>query len=416
MNFYDISSDLIGCIRLLSFFVFVCTIYCVIKLIIQKQKPLIITGSVALFFADYFFFHLQLDYAETINGKSVRCQFPLAKMSLALILGIQAVLLILSLVLLHYCRKWEKTHLTVMSVKESLDNLPVGICYCNTDGKVLLINNKMHEFIKEAELTSGHNPVVCFGKLKEDAETDPVFEMADGSIYILRKNEINSEDDCFIEYLALDITKKYQLIRELETENKKLKERGDELRQQGKTIDEVILNREILDTKIKVHNNFGELLLASRFALTHDPDEKTKNRLIAKWRQTTLLREGDGTKEKTSGVEEINRAAKAIGVEIIYSSPLPGNLSDEHINIFEHMLHEALTNSFSHAHADKLFVSFTEAEEAFKIEISNNGMKPEGKIVEGGGLSSLRRLIESREGEMEITAIPEFILKASLKK
>lgn len=416
MNFYDISPDLVGCIRLLSFLVFACTIYCVIKLIIQKQKPLIISGSVALFFVDYFFFHLQLDYSRKINGEVIRYPSPLARTSLVLILFTLTVFLLLSLVLLHYCRKWEKTHLTVMSVKESLDNLPVGICYCDTDGKVLLINNKMHEFIKEAKTISGSNPVVCFGKFKKDGETDPVFEMSDGSIYILRKNEINSESDHFIEYLALDITKKYRLTREVETENKKLKERGDELRQQGKTIDQVILNREILDTKIKVHNNFGELLLASRFALTHDPDEKTKSELIAKWKQITLLRENEGTDKKTSGIEDINRAAKAIGVEIIYSTPLPENLSHEHINILEHMLHEALTNSFSHAHADKLFVSFKETEETFEVKITNNGIKPEEKITEGGGLSSLRRLIESKKGEMRITTIPEFILKASLKR
>lgn len=416
MNFYDISPDLVGCIRLLSFVVCAITIYCVIEFIVQKQKSYIIVGSVALFLPDYFFFHLQLDYDDTINGDVVRCSSPFAGVSLGLIMCILAILALLSFILLWYCRKWEKTHLTVMSVKESLDNLPVGICYCTTDGKILLINNKMHEFISEAEMLSGANPIKCFVQLKKGAETDPTFEMLNGSVYILRKNEINTEGGRFIEYLALDITKKYSLNRELEIENEKLKERGDELRRQGKAIDEVILNREILDTKIKVHNNLGRILLASRFVLTHDVDNKTKTELLKRWQQMTVMRQEEShSKQSTSSIEEINRAAKAIGVEIVYCNPLPQNLSLEHINILEHMLHEALTNSFSHAHADKLFVAINETEEAFTVEITNNGLKPEGKIVEGGGLSSLRRLIESRKGEMKITTTPEFILKASLK-
>lgn len=416
MNFYDISPDLVGCIRLLSFVVCAITIYCVIEFIVQKQKSYIIVGSVALFLSDYFFFHLQLDYDDTINGEVVRCPSPLAEVRLGLILCILVVLALLSVTLLWYCRKWEKTYLTVMSVKESLDNLPVGICYSTTDGKVLLINNKMHEFIKEAEVITGANPVNCFGQLKNDAETDPVFEMSNGSVYILRKNEINTESGQFIEYLALDITKKYFLNRELEIENEKLKERGDELRRQGKTIDEVILNREILDTKIKVHNNLGQLLLASRFVLTHDVDNKTKTELLQRWKHMSVVRQEESyTKHSTSSIDEINRAAKAIGVEIIYNNPLPQNLSLEHINTLEHMLHEALTNSFSHAHADKLFVDINETKGAFVVEITNNGLKPNGKIVEGGGLSSLRRLIEGRKGEMKITTTPEFLLKASLK-
>lgn len=417
MKFYEINPDLVGCVRLCSFLILVCSVYSLIQLIVQRQKPKVIFGASVMVIFDYIFFHLQLDFSKNEVRKDFKFPSPLADTNLYIILGVLVLGFVSSFLLLIYCGKWEKTHLTVMSVKDSLDNLPVGISYCDTDGKVLLINNKMLRFIKEIEDTRKCNPILSYEKLRSETQTDPIFELSDGSIYILRKNEIYTEKEKFVEYLALDITKKYQLTKKLETENRKLVERGNELRLQGRVIDDVILNREILDTKIKVHNDFGQLLLASKYVLTHDTDEKTKEELLQRWKHMSLLRQEDTrTKKNTSSVEEINRAASAIGVEIIYTRPLPDTLTDEHVNILEHMLHEALTNSFSHAHADKLFVSVGETTDCVEIEITNNGKKPESEIIEGGGLSSLRRLIENRTGEMKIISVPEFKLKASLKK
>lgn len=417
MKFYDIAPDLVGCIRLCSFLVLLCSVYSLIQFVIQRQKSKTIIGTAVLVVTEFLFFHLQLDIGKRTEKGHITLKSPLADSNLYLILFILAIFLALSVWLLKYCRKWEKNHLTVMSVKDSLDNLPVGISYCDTDGKVLLINNSMHHFIKEIKGQTGYNPVENYDRLIGEAGMSPVFEMNDGSIRILRRNEINTEKEKFIEYLALDITKKYKLTKELERENRKLVERGNELRRQGRIIDDVILNREILDTKIKVHNNFGQLLLASKYILTHDTDEKTKEELLKRWRHMSLLRQEEvRTDTNTSSIEEINRAASAIGVEIIYTRPLPDTLTDEHVNILEHMLHEALTNSFSHAHADKLFVSVSETTDCLEIEITNNGKKPESEIIEGGGLSSLRRLIENRTGEMKIISVPEFKLKASLKK
>ena len=49
-------------------------------------------------------------------------------------------------------------------------------------------------------------------------------------------------------------------------------------------------------------------------------------------------------------------------------------------------------------------------------QLRNDGTKPEAEIVEGGGLGSLRKRVESVSGSMTVTHIPEFILTVTLPK
>ena len=46
----------------------------------------------------------------------------------------------------------------------------------------------------------------------------------------------------------------------------------------------------------------------------------------------------------------------------------------------------------------------------YTIEITNDGEKPKGEIIEGGGLSGLRLLVERENGTMIIHSAPQFEL------
>ena len=78
---------------------------------------------------------------------------------------------------------------------------------------------------------------------------------------------------------------------------------------------------------------------------------------------------------------------------------------------------EALTNAVRHAQADQLYINFSESFSGEKcICFSNNGKQPEGVLLEGGGLSSLRTKIEQAGGSMELHTQPEFCLIIRLIK
>ena len=64
--------------------------------------------------------------------------------------------------------------------------------------------------------------------------------------------------------------------------------------------------------------------------------------------------------------------------------------------------------------ADELYISLKEEGPYFVAIFTNNGKHPEKAIIEGGGLSSLRALVEKEYGIMEIESKPRFLLKISL--
>ena len=77
---------------------------------------------------------------------------------------------------------------------------------------------------------------------------------------------------------------------------------------------------------------------------------------------------------------------------------------------------EALTNAISHAGAKTLVIILTETESSYSITFKNDGIKPTEPVVEGGGLTNLRRKVEEQFGTMEISVEPEFQLRIVVRK
>ena len=50
------------------------------------------------------------------------------------------------------------------------------------------------------------------------------------------------------------------------------------------------------------------------------------------------------------------------------------------------------------------------------MTVTNDGIKPEKEIVEGGGLSTLRRRVERIGGFMRIDSKPQFVLTVTVPK
>jgi signal transduction histidine kinase len=75
-----------------------------------------------------------------------------------------------------------------------------------------------------------------------------------------------------------------------------------------------------------------------------------------------------------------------------------------------------VTNAVRYAEATELYVVFSETEAEASVTISNNGKIPEGEIVEGGGLSTLRRRVERAGGAMTVQSLPNFKLTVTVIK
>ena len=79
-------------------------------------------------------------------------------------------------------------------------------------------------------------------------------------------------------------------------------------------------------------------------------------------------------------------------------------------------MRECVTNAVRYAGASELYADFTETETDATVVVYNDGKQPEGDIVEGGGLSTLRRRVERAGGTMTVQSRPIFKLTVTVPK
>ena len=154
----------------------------------------------------------------------------------------------------------------------------------------------------------------------------------------------------------------------------------------------------------------GKLLLLSKMKLSESMSKEDKEKLISEWDIAIAGFGLDSNKEDT--FKELMDAANSIGVKIIIDGNKINNPRIRKILIAASI--ETMTNLVSHAKGDELYISLKEEGPYFVAIFTNNGKRPEKAIIEGGGLSSLRALVEKEYGIMEIESKPRFLLKISL--
>ena len=59
-------------------------------------------------------------------------------------------------------------------------------------------------------------------------------------------------------------------------------------------------------------------------------------------------------------------------------------------------------------------VTVSDKNSKYTIKVTNDGEQPKGEIIEGGGLSGLRLLVERENGTMIIHSAPQFELLIEL--
>jgi signal transduction histidine kinase len=77
---------------------------------------------------------------------------------------------------------------------------------------------------------------------------------------------------------------------------------------------------------------------------------------------------------------------------------------------------ECVTNAVRYAGASELYADFTETETDATVVVYNDGKQPDSEIVEGGGLSTLRRRVERAGGTMTVQSLPVFRLTVAVPK
>ena len=101
-----------------------------------------------------------------------------------------------------------------------------------------------------------------------------------------------------------------------------------------------------------------------------------------------------------------------IGIRVLIDGEFPEQTAVK--ELFLSVIRECMTNAVRHAGAKELYIRFVCSGQQAAVTVTNDGASPEGEIVEGGGLTSLRILVKKNGGTMEIKTVPGFELTVSV--
>ncbi len=237
----------------------------------------------------------------------------------------------------------------------------------------------------------------------------PEFCLPDGSIRTFHREEL----DGILQITAADTTQQHHLMEELQIKHRDLEEMNARIRRYGDKVDEYVIARERLETRINLHSFLGHALLMTRHHLQYKSGDTQK--IIDIWqRNIDVLRLEAEPQQETDSISSLKNAAAAIGMQVHVSDRIPANAQIR--KLIASTGAEMLTNAVRHAGAKQLCIDTEETDAEYIIRYTNDGTAPDTPIAEGGGLSTARRKIEAAGGRMEIQSAPRFMLTIIFEK
>lgn len=324
------------------------------------------------------------------------------------------VCLAISLLGIYRVRKayiWQRQHITNLSVKQAVDRIPFGVCYYNKMGRILLINKAMTDFCEEITGESVQNGIKTFEKILSMGTVIHLSNERAISVYS-DKCIIDSEEVELV--TAFDISEEYKKTNILMQKEEELKEINEKLTSYNKEMVSVIALREVLNAKVKIHDELGSSLLATKKYLLRGGNPEERNHLIEGLKNNVRFLRRESEEVTYDEYEMIMNTAADIGMQVDIKGELPNDEQNRHI--VATAMHECLTNTIRHAGGDTLYVEIENRPDCYRILYTNNGTSPTAPIYEKGGLNSLRDLVEQAGGRMQITVTRGYTLIIELSK
>lgn len=299
---------------------------------------------------------------------------------------------------------YENSHLSELSVKEGMDKIKTGLCYYYPDGRVKLENPIIEKISQDVLGITIKNGLIFWAKINAK---DGLVHLSDGTVYSIKRNELNYDGQILYEIIASDVTEEEKQLKTLSKKEEELRVFNEHLRKFDSAVNENIYAREILEAKIKVHDELGLALLKMRHYMeTGSQDDNELDEIRQMWKKIRLMDlEEDKNEDIDNLLKDVNEAANAIGIKMI----VRGDVSSLDTRLQKHLAagaREYLTNAVRHAKASEVIITL----EQEQIIYEDNGNIKVKEYVEGSGLGSLRHIVEGEGLKMEVLVEPKFRL------
>lgn len=326
------------------------------------------------------------------------------------------------------------------AIREAIDTWPDGICFALVDGRPILANKTINDLcsrltghtITNAERTWTDLKALEHAFLPDESRTDaslinPVnpdpeperflCRLDDGTVWQFQRQDLDIRTVPVVQYEAADITELYHYrnrLRENIAQAEKLQERQRDLL---RNIVQNNLDKEMLEAKIRIHDNFGRVLLMSRSVLREETVSPKADDLFAAWAGVISDME-NASSRRTSSLntpeKELIQVAEMIGCRVRFHGRQPSERKP--LLLLYAAVREALTNAVRHAGADCLTIDIRDNGDSYHAEIRSNGRKTSTPIREGGGLGNLRRRLEQEGARLQIDSHDGVVLILTLPK
>ena len=332
--------------------------------------------------------------------------------------AINLMFIVLSALCFWHEARERRRRLSGSAIKETLDMLPVGICFAKSDGTVALKNVRMERLCAAITGKSLNDAQEFWSALEQRGEAQNsalIVPVSSGETALFQKNEIISNGKEYAQITACDISEQYRIITELRSKNEKLVELQARMKAFGAMAEQLAMSEEILKARVTVHDEMGHLLLSGKYYLDNEPAADEEKLLqMQRYTHRLLMSEGEEPeREEQNSVQNAVDFANAMGVTVGISGDIPQNA--ELAAIIGQAIRECAANTVKHADGDALFARISQAPGGVTAVIRSNGRPPEKPVVESGGLLMLRQTVEKHGGTMKIESSPGVVVTVELR-
>ena len=305
---------------------------------------------------------------------------------------------------------WQRTRAERERIREGLDTLPEGILFAHGDGRIVLANLSMLDFMEGIAGVQFRN-AEAFWQCLEAIAGKRVSAKASGTLifrfrhsaWLLRRKAMKG--GC-IEITASNVTELDAVTRELEAKNAVLAEQAAETKRLLQSAVEQERLKTLEKVRVRVHDIMGSRIsMLQRLLTAPEPLEAAKLVPTVDMVLEEIWLEEESPQEL---LQDLVRAYEAFGVTVRLTGKLPERRTVA--LAFVEVLREAATNAICHGHADVIEVKVGEA----GIRIADNGCGAPPTFHPGGGLSAIIRRAKSLDARLTIAPQPSFSIALTM--
>ncbi len=286
------------------------------------------------------------------------------------------------------------------AIKEGFDKMGDGVCFFGEGGTPYLVNeslNRLSEITFNSQITNVnefYNNILKGNENVTVLRKSPLNVKICDHVYNFTINTHVIEGEKILELDVYDVNEQYLLNLNLKEKKARADLLNKKLKRFDKDVERLVSQEEVLNARVRVHDDVGRVLLSIRSYFALDDDKKDRKKIVPffKYVVSILLRKGDWISDINSIYVESDR----LKVKLHLNGDFP---NDETIkDIFKTAILECLNNGVKHSNCKNLYCDITD----LKIVISNDGFIDSSKVIEKGGLKNLRTLVENNGGVMKI--------------